>query len=119
MIVEDNPANMRLTSDTLELCGFEVCQATNAKEALEKISQFSPDAILMDIQLPHVDGLTLTKQIKQNDLYKDVIIIAITAFAMQGDKEKILAAGCDDYVAKPANLFEVAELINFHLTKNR
>ncbi len=115
MVVEDNATNMKLAINALEVHGFEVCPAINAKEALDKITSFLPSVILMDIQLPDVDGLSLTKQIKQDPRFKNVVIIAITAYAMKGDKEKTLAAGCDEYVAKPADIFEVIQLIGDRL----
>lgn len=111
MIVEDNPINMKLAHDALEMHGYKVCCSMNANEALEKMPSFIPEVILMDIQLPDIDGLKLTRQIKDNPTYSNVIIIAITASAMKGDREKALAAGCDDYVAKPANIFDVINLI--------
>lgn len=117
MIVEDNATNMKLAVNALELHNFEVCCAVNAEEALNQLSSFQPAAILMDIQLPDVDGLTLTKQIKKDPRYKNIIIIAITAYAMKGDKEKMLAAGCDEYIAKPADIFDVVELIEKKLLR--
>lgn len=111
MIVEDNPINMKLAHDALEMQGYKVCCSSNANEALEKITSFLPEVILMDVQLPGIDGLVLTRQLKENPDYAHIIIIAITASAMKGDREKALAAGCDDYVAKPANIFDVIELI--------
>lgn len=115
MVVEDNMTNMKLAVNALELHEFEVCSAINAHEALDKITGFQPSVILMDIQLPDIDGLSLTKKIKENPQHKDIYIIAMTAYAMKGDREKTLAAGCDEYVAKPADIFEVINIIESHL----
>lgn len=115
MVIEDNPTNMKLASNALEICGFEICCAANAKEALDKMPSFEPDVILMDIQLPDIDGLSLTRQIKQDPRLKHAFIIAITAYATKGDKEKTLAAGCDEYVAKPADIFDVIQMIKTQL----
>ncbi|MBI2485825.1 MAG: response regulator [Deltaproteobacteria bacterium] len=111
LVVEDNPMNMELFSDLLEINGYEVLKAMSGLEMFEIIGSVSivPDLILMDIQIPDVDGLTLTKRLKGNPLTRDIPIIALTAHAMKGDREKTLEAGCIDYIPKP---IDIKEFIN-------
>src|SRR5690349_4679883 len=90
MIVEDNPINLKLTSDLLELEGFEVFRCQDAESALQALEQYDPDLILMDVALPGMDGLTLTRKLKSDEKTKHMRIIALTAFAMKSDKEKTL-----------------------------
>ena len=103
LVVEDTPLNMELCRDLLEVAGYVVYEATDAQEAIEKAKQEKFDLILMDIQLPGMDGLSATKIIKEESVNKDTPIVALTAYAMTGDKEKIEAAGCDGYLTKPIN----------------
>ena len=101
LIVDDNPINLKLVKVLLSIEGYQIYTAGDAKEAKDVLSRTQPKLILMDIQLPGIDGLELTRQLKRDPKYKDIIILAITAYAMKGDKEKALAAGCDGYIAKP------------------
>jgi two-component system, cell cycle response regulator DivK len=101
LIVDDNPANLKLARVLLASEGYEVRTATDAEEALAVLRDFLPDLILMDIQLPGMDGLELTRRLKSDSKTCDVAILALTAYAMKGDEERALAAGCDGYVAKP------------------
>jgi len=101
LVVEDNRLNMKLFCDLLESCGHEVVQSQDGLDALKLARQIKPDLIIMDIQLPEVSGLEVTKWIKEDDALKAIPIIAVTAFAMKGDQEKILESGCDAYMAKP------------------
>jgi two-component system, cell cycle response regulator DivK len=101
LIVDDNPANLKLARVLLALEGYEVRTATDAEEALAVLREFLPDLILMDIQLPGMDGLELTRRLKSDSKTCDVAILALTAYAMKGDEERALAAGCDGYIAKP------------------
>jgi CheY-like chemotaxis protein len=101
LVVEDNPLNMELVSDILEAQGYEVRQAINGKEAIQEVESHLPDLILMDIQLPGLDGLTVTGIIKDNPATANMPIIALTAHAMRGDEEKAREAGCDGYISKP------------------
>jgi len=101
LVVEDNEANQMLTRAVLELEGFEVEVAGSAPEALERIRERPPRMILMDIQLPGQDGLSFTKQLKGDPAYAMVPVVALTAHAMQGDRELALRAGCIGYIAKP------------------
>jgi CheY-like chemotaxis protein len=101
LIVDDNPTNLKLASDVLECAGFEVFTAEDAENALWVIQQAMPDMVLMDIALPGMDGLTLTRQLKSEPATRDIRIIALTAFAMKGDEQKAREAGCDGYITKP------------------
>lgn len=111
LVVEDNDRNRRLLKILLRARGYEVVEASTGKEALEYLEAQKPDLILMDIQLPSMDGLTLTKQIKSDEKTKDIPVVAVTAYAMKGDKERILEAGCNAYVSKPINTQELPQLI--------
>lgn len=111
LIIEDNPTNMRLAQLILETAGHEVLQAVNAQEGLEIARSQSPAMILMDIQLPGMNGLTATRLLKQDVETRHIKIVALTAFAMKGDEEKIRAAGCDGYIAKPIRYKEFLETI--------
>jgi CheY-like chemotaxis protein len=115
LVVDDNPRNLKLAFDVLEDAGYEVVEAVNAEEAQSMIDRNLPDLILMDIALPGMDGLTLTRKIKANERTKHIRIIALTAFAMKGDDQKALAAGCDGYITKPIDIHElpvqVAEIL--------
>ena len=101
LIVDDNPINLKLASQVLEVAGYKVDQATDAEQALELLHYVVPDLILMDIALPGMDGLTLTRKLKLDDRMKHVPVIALSAFAMKGDDQKALDAGCDGYITKP------------------
>lgn len=101
LIVDDNPMNMKLVRVLLTGEGYDVRTAADALEALEILKEWRPLLILMDIQLPGIDGLELTRQLKADSTTEQIIIIGLTAYAMKGDEERILAAGCDGYIAKP------------------
>lgn len=101
LVVEDTPANMKLVSLLLGKAGYRVLQANNARDGMALAQVHLPDLILMDIQLPGMDGLTATRLLKESPATAQIRIVALTAFAMQGDEERILAAGCDGYIAKP------------------
>lgn len=103
LVVEDNEANQLLASSVLEREGFRVEIAGNAEEALEKLSITPPDLILMDVQMPGVDGLTFTRRLKANQKTAAIPIVALTALAMLGDRERSLEAGCAGYIPKPIN----------------
>lgn len=104
LIVEDNELNMKLFHDLLEAQGYDILQTRDGMEALRMARQHKPDLILMDIQLPEVSGLEVTKWIKEDDELKSIPIIAVTAFAMKGDEEKIREGGCEAYIAKPISV---------------
>ncbi|GLQ18626.1 response regulator [Maritalea porphyrae] len=111
MIVEDNELNMKLFNDLLESRGYRTIQTRNGLEALDIAKEHHPDLILMDIQLPEVSGLVVTKWIKENDELAHIPVIAVTAFAMKGDEERILEGGCEGYISKPISLPHFLETI--------
>ena len=115
LVVDDNPRNLKLAFDVLEDAGYEVVEAVDAEQAQSMIDRNLPDLILMDIALPGMDGLTLTRKIKANERTKNIRIIALTAFAMKGDDQKALAAGCEGYITKPIDIhqlpLQVAEIL--------
>ena len=101
LVVDDNPTNLKLACDVLEFSGYRVSSATDADQALMLIRQSQPELILMDIGLPGMDGLTLTRKLKGQEKTRDIRIVALTAFAMKGDQQRVIEAGCDGYIAKP------------------
>ncbi len=111
MIVEDNELNMKLFNDLLESRGYRTIQTRNGLDALDIAKEHHPDLILMDIQLPEVSGLVVTKWIKENDELAHIPVIAVTAFAMKGDEERILEGGCEGYISKPISLPHFLETI--------
>ncbi len=104
LIVEDNELNMKLFHDLLEAHGYATLQTKDGMEALSIAREHRPDLILMDIQLPEVSGLEVTKWIKEDENLKSIPVVAVTAFAMKGDEEKIREGGCEAYVAKPISV---------------
>lgn len=104
LIVEDNDLNMKLFHDLLEAHGYDTLQTKDGMEALRLARSEKPDLILMDIQLPEVSGLDVTRWLKEDAELKSIPIIAVTAFAMKGDEEKIRQSGCEDYLAKPISV---------------
>ena len=111
LIVEDNDLNMKLFNDLLEAHGYNTLQTRDGVEALKLARQHRPDLILMDIQLPEISGLEVTKWLKEDDDLRAIPVIAVTAFAMAGDEKKALDHGCDAYVAKPIVLRSFLDLI--------
>ncbi len=111
MIVEDNELNMKLFHDLLESQGYDIIQTPNGMEALDLARAHMPDLILMDIQLPEVSGLEVTKWLKEEDDLRHIPVIAVTAFAMKGDEERILAGGCEGYISKPISIPHFLETI--------
>lgn len=101
LIVDDNPVNLKLVRVLLAGEGYDVRTAADAEEALEVLKEFKPRLILMDIQLPGMDGLTLTRKLKADPATRDAVVVGLTAYAMKGDAERVLAAGCNGYVSKP------------------
>lgn len=101
LVVDDNPTNLKLVSDVLEFEGHEILRAVDAEEAQVILAQVRPDLILMDIALPGMDGLTLTRRLKAGERTRGIRIVALTAFAMKGDEGKAKDAGCDGYITKP------------------
>jgi two-component system, cell cycle response regulator DivK len=119
LIVDDNPINMKLVRVLLTGEGYDVRTAGDAVEALAVLKQWHPSLILMDIQLPGIDGLELTRRLKSDPVTEQIIIIGLTAYAMKGDEERIIAAGCDGYIAKPINTRTLSRLITALIEKRR
>ena len=111
LIVEDEAKNLKLLRDLLQISGYEILEAGNGKEGIEKANAHKPDLILMDIQMPVMDGLEATRILKTDAETKDIHIIALTSYAMKGDEDKIREAGCDGYIAKPIDTREFQKKI--------
>jgi two-component system cell cycle response regulator DivK len=116
LVVEDNELNMKLFHDLLEAHGYNILQTRDGMEALKLARQHRPDLILMDIQLPEVSGLEVTKWIKEDDSLRAIPIIAVTAFAMKGDEEKIREGGCEAYIAKPISVTKFLKTVEQFLS---
>ena len=117
LIVEDNPTNMTLAVFLLQSAGHTVLSATDAEAGLKLACGERPDLILMDIQLPGMDGLEATGMLKRDEATRAIPVIALTALAMKGDEERIRAAGCDGYIAKPLAYRDFLATISAHLVK--
>jgi CheY-like chemotaxis protein len=117
LVVDDNPENVKLVSFLLSAEGYEVRTASNAAEALALLGSFRPELILMDLQMPGMDGFELTRRLKADPATKGIAILAVTAYAMKGDERKALEAGCDGYVAKPIDTRTLPALVAAHLSK--
>ena len=115
MIVEDNELNMKLFNDLLEAQGYSTIQTSNGLEALDLAREHHPDLILMDIQLPEVSGLEVTKWLKEDDSLQRIPVIAVTAFAMKGDEERIRQGGCEAYISKPISVVKFLETVRSYL----
>lgn len=115
LIVEDNELNMKLFNDLLEAKGHNIVQTSNGMDALGLAREHKPDLILMDIQLPEVSGLEVTKWIKEDDTISHIPVIAVTAFAMKGDEERIRQGGCEAYISKPISVASFLQTIQSHL----
>lgn len=118
LIVEDNELNMKLFNDLLEAHGVETIQARDGKNVLAIAREHAPDLILMDIQLPEISGLEVTKWLKEDDDLKKIPVIAVTAFAMKGDEQKIREGGCEDYISKPISVVKFIETVQKFLTQS-
>ena len=115
MIVEDNELNMKLFNDLLEAKGYQTIQTRNGMDALGLAREHVPDLILMDIQLPEVSGLEVTKWLKEDDRLHAIPVIAVTAFAMKGDEERIRKGGCEAYISKPISVSKFLETIETYI----
>ncbi len=111
LIVEDTPVNMELVTDLLEVAGYQIIQAETAETGIERAQAEHPDLILMDISLPGMGGLTAAGILKQDQLTKDIPIIALTSHAMKDDEERIMASGCDGYITKPIDTREFPKTV--------
>ena len=119
LIVDDNPQNLKLAKVILAAEGYEVKTAVDAEDALRILESFTPALILMDLQLPHMDGLELTRRLKADPARSDIIIIALTAYAMKGDDRKAFAAGCDGYISKPIDIDALPRMVAEHLARRK
>ena len=115
LIVEDNELNLKLFTDLLEARGYAVISTQDGMQALDLAREHLPDLILMDIQLPEVSGIDVTKWLKADDELKRIPVIAVTAFAMKGDEEKIRASGCEAYISKPISVNEFLKVVESFL----
>ncbi len=111
LVIEDNKLNMKLMRGIFKLGNYQIIEAFDAETGIRLAREHKPFLILMDIQLPGMDGLNATQIIKSDPLLKDISVVALTGFAMQGDEEKAKASGCDGYITKPINVNEVLETI--------
>ena len=111
LIVEDSELNMKLFNDLLQAFGYRVVKTRDGRQALPLAREHKPDLIVMDIQLPEISGLELTDRLKKDPALKAIPVVAVTAFAMRGDEQKILAAGCDAYLSKPISVTTFLETI--------
>ncbi len=122
LIVEDNPLNMELARDLLEAKGYIVREAATAQDGIDAVLARRPDLVLMDVQLPGMDGLTATRILRQDSRLADLIIVALTAHAMKGDEQKVLEAGCNGYISKPIDTrqfpAQIAEYLQKEATSN-
>jgi CheY-like chemotaxis protein len=119
LVVEDNPSNQLLASSVLELAGYEVELADSSVQALERVGAHVPDLILMDVQLPGMDGLSFTKFLKSAPATAGIPIVALTAHAMSGDREEALKAGCVGYIAKPIDTRALGDQVREFLFPSR
>lgn len=115
LIVEDNELNMKLFRDLLEAHGIDTVQTQDGKKAFDMAMEHRPDLIIMDIQLPEISGLEITKTLKENDELKSIPVVAVTAFAMKGDEQKIRDGGCEDYISKPISVGQFIQVVKKHL----
>jgi two-component system cell cycle response regulator DivK len=111
LIVEDNELNMKLFRDVLDAHGYRTIETRNGMDALSMARDYNPDLILMDIQLPEVSGLEVTKWIKDDDTLRHIPVVAVTAFAMKGDEQRIRSGGCEAYISKPISIVSFIETI--------
>jgi two-component system cell cycle response regulator DivK len=115
LIVEDNELNMKLFHDLLDSQGYETLQTREGLQALALARQHKPDLILMDIQLPEISGLEVTKWLKDDEELSHIPVVAVTAFAMKGDEERIRNGGCEAYISKPISVMHFLDVVRKHL----
>ncbi|PJF26412.1 MAG: two-component system response regulator [Phototrophicales bacterium] len=119
LVVEDNLDNMTLITDVLQSLGYETILARDGEEGVKMAGTEKPDLVLMDLSLPKMDGWTATRLIKADETLAKIPVIALTAHAMVGDRDRALEAGCDDYLTKPLNLRELAQKLSEHIASRR
>jgi two-component system cell cycle response regulator DivK len=117
LVIEDNEQNMILFRDILEARGYNVLQATNGMEGWRSACENHPDLIVMDIQLPDVSGLEIARRLKDHEILRSIPIVAVTAFAMSGNEDKILENGCDAYISMPISVLDFLKTIDLFVTK--
>jgi len=117
LVVEDNPLNLKLVRDVLEIAGHHVVEARSGEEALRIAQDAAPDLVLMDLQLPGMDGTETMRKLRQGLLEDDTPVVAVTAFAMAEDRERVAQAGFDGHIAKPISVRELPDLVTGYLTK--
>ena len=115
LIVEDNPKNLKLFRDVLQFKGYQTIEAESAEAGIALAREQQPALILMDIQLPHMDGCEAMKVLKEDEGTRHIPIVAVTSFAMKGDRERLLADGFDAYMAKPVNIKELPQIVEQHI----
>ena len=115
LIIDDTPATVELTAFVLEAAAFLVRSASDATTAMLQAQLFEPDVILMDVQMPGVDGLELTRRLKRDPATRHIVVVAFTAFAMSGDEGRMRAAGCDGYIAKPFDVASFAATVGAYI----
>ena len=111
LIVEDEPRNLKLLRDLLQRIGYETIEATDGEQGVELARARNPDLILMDIMMPKMDGIEATRILKTDTATKNIPILALTSYAMKGDRERTLEAGCDGYIAKPVDIQELLKAV--------
>jgi two-component system cell cycle response regulator DivK len=116
LIVEDEPKNLTLLRDLLQVSGYKTIEATDGKQGVELAKSKKPDLILMDVQMPKMDGLEATRILKADTTTGNIPILALTSYAMKGDEERILQAGCDGYLAKPFDIQELLKIVAEYLS---
>jgi len=119
LIVDDNQDSRELVVKVLKTRGYQTIEAVDGEEALEKALTERPDLILMDRSIPKIDGYDVTRRLKSQEEFKDIPIVALTAHAMRGDREKALAAGCEGYISKPINVRQLPGLVKSYLAGKR
>jgi CheY-like chemotaxis protein len=117
LIVDDNPANMKLVTFLLRAKGYDVRTAVDGVELMRVLESFQPALILMDLQLPGTDGLTLTRVLKEDPRTSGIVIVAVTAYAMKGDEAKAFEVGCDGYITKPIDTRKLPAMLSEYLAK--
>jgi CheY-like chemotaxis protein len=119
LVVDDNAINVDLAAFVLNAQGFEVAIAGSAVDAIARAHSFHPEVILMDIQMPDVDGIEAVRRLRADPATRGAVVIAFTAYAMKGDEQKLLAAGCDGYIAKPIDIASFGQTVRMHVEARR
>ncbi len=117
LVVDDQPVNLKLLRVVLERAGYQVRTAVDGEDALRVLAGFRPRLVLMDLQLPGMDGLEVTRRLKADPATRDIVVVAVTAYAMKGDAERALAAGCDGYISKPIDTAAVPATVAAYLVR--